>query len=198
VPTEALEPRCCRASLGIRTARLRSEPARPPACPPAQGKVALEPRCQELLLQLREHYDPLLRRGQQGMPLAEVARGVALGPNPLQLPEAPQEDPLLRVLEEAEEAAAAAAAAQAAAAEAAEAEAQAARRRAAGGAARRPKSCACCGGQPPKFKMCGGCRRVRYCSPACQKQHWPEHMRDCPAGLAKAPAGGEAGAGGGV
>lgn len=28
---------------------------------------------------------------------------------------------------------------------------------------------------PEKLKNCGGCRRVAYCSVACQKAHWKDH-----------------------
>ncbi|KAJ3283046.1 hypothetical protein HDU79_009447 [Rhizoclosmatium sp. JEL0117] len=30
-----------------------------------------------------------------------------------------------------------------------------------------------------KFKSCGACGMVRYCSPLCQKQDWPKHKADC-------------------
>lgn len=30
-----------------------------------------------------------------------------------------------------------------------------------------------------KFKMCGKCRFVPYCSPECQRANWPEHKRLC-------------------
>jgi hypothetical protein len=38
-----------------------------------------------------------------------------------------------------------------------------------------PAACAACHALPPagrKFQVCGGCRAVRYCSPACQKAAW--------------------------
>lgn len=30
-----------------------------------------------------------------------------------------------------------------------------------------------------KFKKCGGCRLVWYCSPTCQKKHWKAHKKEC-------------------
>ena len=49
--------------------------------------------------------------------------------------------------------------------------------------------CCCCGdaqareggrvGGIPKFKMCGGCRAIHYCSLACQHRHWVLHKTDC-------------------
>lgn len=29
------------------------------------------------------------------------------------------------------------------------------------------------------LKQCGTCHKVRYCSTACQKKHWPEHKKHC-------------------
>lgn len=31
-----------------------------------------------------------------------------------------------------------------------------------------------------KFMRCSSCRVVRYCSPQCQREHWPTHKRTCP------------------
>jgi tetratricopeptide (TPR) repeat protein len=31
----------------------------------------------------------------------------------------------------------------------------------------------------PGVSQCGGCHRVRYCSRACQKKHWPAHRLKC-------------------
>jgi hypothetical protein len=33
--------------------------------------------------------------------------------------------------------------------------------------------------QGEKFKKCGGCRLVWYCSPTCQKKHWKVHKKEC-------------------
>ncbi|KAF7331526.1 MYND-type domain-containing protein [Mycena kentingensis (nom. inval.)] len=30
-----------------------------------------------------------------------------------------------------------------------------------------------------KFRLCGGCMTTQYCSPACQKVHWPSHKPIC-------------------
>lgn len=38
-------------------------------------------------------------------------------------------------------------------------------------------ACAVCS-QASSFR-CSRCQRVRYCSRACQKQHWPAHKREC-------------------
>ncbi len=39
--------------------------------------------------------------------------------------------------------------------------------------------CQACGLPPAEKKMCGGCRQVYYCSPACQKADWPAHKPNC-------------------
>ncbi|TFK71465.1 hypothetical protein BDN72DRAFT_436315 [Pluteus cervinus] len=30
-----------------------------------------------------------------------------------------------------------------------------------------------------KFRLCGGCMTTQYCSPDCQKSHWPSHKTIC-------------------
>lgn len=30
-----------------------------------------------------------------------------------------------------------------------------------------------------KFRLCGGCLTTQYCSPECQKSHWPSHKTIC-------------------
>ncbi|KAG2364593.1 hypothetical protein BDR07DRAFT_1401250 [Suillus spraguei] len=30
-----------------------------------------------------------------------------------------------------------------------------------------------------KFRLCGGCMTTQYCSPECQKSHWPSHKTIC-------------------
>lgn len=43
--------------------------------------------------------------------------------------------------------------------------------------------CSACGIQPTKetgnFKQCSACKTVHYCSPACQRRHWPDHKPQC-------------------
>lgn len=55
-----------------------------------------------------------------------------------------------------------------------------------GHCSRRPPAAGCCAacGAPPAaaagvLKRCSGCRSVRYCSAACQAQHWPLHKAEC-------------------
>jgi hypothetical protein len=31
----------------------------------------------------------------------------------------------------------------------------------------------------PKFQVCKGCKKVRYCHAECQKEHWPKHKEQC-------------------
>ena len=39
--------------------------------------------------------------------------------------------------------------------------------------------CEGCGIQAPEMKLCGRCRRVSYCSAACQRNAWPQHRLGC-------------------
>ncbi|KAH3745747.1 hypothetical protein Pelo_12873 [Pelomyxa schiedti] len=39
--------------------------------------------------------------------------------------------------------------------------------------------CAWCAHADTKLKLCGKCRRRKYCSVECQKAHWPFHKRQC-------------------
>jgi hypothetical protein len=46
--------------------------------------------------------------------------------------------------------------------------------------------CALCFGAgeadaPTALSRCGGCKTVRYCSPACQRADWPDHRAECAA-----------------
>ena len=50
-----------------------------------------------------------------------------------------------------------------------------------------PASCARCAVAVPKPKRCGRCKKVVYCSQACQVKHWPAHKSSCGVVLAKAP-----------
>ena len=34
----------------------------------------------------------------------------------------------------------------------------------------------------PRYLVCSGCGEARYCSEACQREHWAEHQKVCPAG----------------
>ena len=34
----------------------------------------------------------------------------------------------------------------------------------------------------PRYLVCSGCGKARYCSEACQRAHWAEHQKKCPAG----------------
>jgi hypothetical protein len=52
-----------------------------------------------------------------------------------------------------------------------------------------PKRCACCGaasGPGVTLRLCSGCRLVRFCGAACQRQMWPEHKAACKAAAAAA------------
>ena len=35
----------------------------------------------------------------------------------------------------------------------------------------------------PRYLVCAGCGKARYCSEACQRLDWAEHQKKCPAGL---------------
>ncbi|EED80904.1 predicted protein [Postia placenta Mad-698-R] len=37
----------------------------------------------------------------------------------------------------------------------------------------------CRGKGKPRIRACGGCKKVRYCSAACQKKHWKIHKSQC-------------------
>ena len=50
----------------------------------------------------------------------------------------------------------------------------------------------CCGCdelQDEKMKRCSRCGRAAYCSPLCQRRHWPMHKRECKRQAAGAGAG---------
>ena len=34
----------------------------------------------------------------------------------------------------------------------------------------------------PRYLVCSGCGEARYCSEGCQRAHWAEHRKECPAG----------------
>eukprot|EP00708_Paratrimastix_pyriformis_P003702 GAFH01002496.1.p4 GENE.GAFH01002496.1~~GAFH01002496.1.p4 ORF type:complete len:119 (-),score=23.23 GAFH01002496.1:162-518(-) len=38
------------------------------------------------------------------------------------------------------------------------------------------------------LQLCSRCHKVFYCSPQCQRAHWPTHKPDCAAGPAPDPA----------
>ena len=40
-------------------------------------------------------------------------------------------------------------------------------------------SCAGCGKIGNDFKQCSACKVVKYCSVACQKNHWRTHKKVC-------------------
>ena len=43
-----------------------------------------------------------------------------------------------------------------------------------------PEQCAKCGKTDCKLMLCGNCRRVKYCSSVCQKNHWKAtHKKEC-------------------
>ena len=39
----------------------------------------------------------------------------------------------------------------------------------------------------PRYLVCSGCGEARYCSEACQRAHWAEHQKKCPAGRIHVP-----------
>ena len=63
------------------------------------------------------------------------------------------------------------------------------------GMARGIKICACCQGNLPdddnRHKLCGGCKKARYCNSECQRKHWRDHKAVCKQYAAdkKLPAG---------
>lgn len=43
-----------------------------------------------------------------------------------------------------------------------------------------PGRCAnCAGSGKPKLLICSKCKKTRYCTPACQKEDWKRHKREC-------------------
>ena len=47
----------------------------------------------------------------------------------------------------------------------------------------RQRTCGGCGatGSTDELKLCAACKRVRYCSAACQARAWPQHKQECTA-----------------
>ena len=47
----------------------------------------------------------------------------------------------------------------------------------------RRRICSGCGKQydlsEPRLWVCGGCGEARYCDEACQRAHWPKHIKPC-------------------
>lgn len=41
------------------------------------------------------------------------------------------------------------------------------------------QTCGNCMSRKPNMQVCGRCERVRYCSAACQREHWPTHKVMC-------------------
>ena len=41
--------------------------------------------------------------------------------------------------------------------------------------------CSGCNQSGRRYKACGGCNSVWYCSRDCQRAHWPTHKRECQA-----------------
>ena len=41
------------------------------------------------------------------------------------------------------------------------------------------RACAHCGATGIELRLCGRCRRTRYCGAVCQRAHWPAHKREC-------------------
>jgi len=39
-----------------------------------------------------------------------------------------------------------------------------------------------------QFRLCGGCMTTNYCSPECQKKHWPSHKAICQHTMAQVAA----------
>ena len=39
----------------------------------------------------------------------------------------------------------------------------------------------------PRYLVCSGCGKARYCSEACQRLDWAEHQEECPAGRIHVP-----------
>ena len=51
------------------------------------------------------------------------------------------------------------------------------------------KQCFMCGTEADTMKRCAGCRWARYCSEACQKEHWKSHKIACDPDSGIAPGG---------
>jgi hypothetical protein len=49
------------------------------------------------------------------------------------------------------------------------------------------RHCTACGGTEGRLHRCARCQAVVYCSPVCQRQHWPQHKLRCKP-LAEPPA----------
>ncbi len=39
--------------------------------------------------------------------------------------------------------------------------------------------CGECKRSSKTLSLCGGCEKIRYCGPECQKKHWPTHKKSC-------------------
>ncbi len=58
------------------------------------------------------------------------------------------------------------------------------------------RACSACGVRAMEMMLCSRCRgtpaQIHYCSPACQRAHWPAHKAACKAAAAAAAAAGAA------